>query len=289
MGDLKSKGSSAMRLAVEVGTVADGSLKGAIQYCKDLEVDRLVVPFAQVPGFEEEGYLDLDTLKNMKAEVEGAGMSFSVMVLWAPKPMVMGAPEGEAQFGNLCKSMEVMGELGADILSMFAMLEPPEDPQEEEARWGLLVDFYSKLMAQAEKRGVKVALHTVAYPARNMLWNYRAVERLMKDVPSPCNGVTFCVGNFWNSEGERMYDVIRRLAEKVFYVHLRSTQVMFGETPFWFDSGGPDFRKIAQALRDIDYRGDLRAEHMPEVVGENRTDIGTAWAIGYVKALMHFL
>ena len=141
----------------------------------------------------------------------------------------------------------------------------------------------------AEQCGIKVALHTVAMPSRNMLWNYQAVDRLMKDVPSPCNGITFCIGNFWNSDGERMYDVIRRLGEKVFYVHLRSTKDYLGETPFWFNSGGPDFKKIVQALRDIGYHGDLRSEHMPSVFGENRTDIGTAWAIGYMKALLQFV
>ena len=211
------------------------------------------------------------------------------MVDWAQKTMVMGAPEGKAQFSNLCKSMEVMSKVGTDILSTFVTLDRPENPQEEDARWDLLVDFYRKLIVQAEKCGVKIAIHTVALPERNMLWNYEAVEKLMKDIPSAYNGVTFCVGNFWNSEGNEIYDVIRRLAEKVFYIHVRSTNQGLGETPFWFDSGGPDYSKIIKALRDINYRGNLRSEHMPEVVGENCTDIGTAWAIGYMKALLQFL
>ena len=278
-----------MKLAVQVGSVADGTLQGAIRYCRDLEVDRLVVGYTQVPGFGERGYLDLETVKGMKQEIEDAGMSFSVMVYWAPKPMVMGAPEGEAQFSNLCRGLEVMGEVGADILSMFASLDRPEDPSEEEARWGLLVGFYRKLMAQAEQCGVKVALHTVARPGSNMLWDNQAVDRLMGDVPSPSNGVTFCVGNFWNSDAGRIYDIIRRRGDKVFFVHMRSTKQSLGETPFWFDSGGPDFQRIVQALREIGYRGDLRAEHMPEVVDENRSDIGTAWALGYMKALLQFL
>jgi sugar phosphate isomerase/epimerase len=278
-----------MKLAVDVGSVADGSLKGTIQYCKDLEVDRLVLNMAGIPGFKENGYLDLKTVQQMKQEIDDAGMSFSAMVYWAPSPMVMGEPEGQVILSNLCKSMEVMHEVGADILSMFASIEPPMDPQDENTRWGVLVDFYRKLMPQAEQCGIKVALHTVAMPSRNMLWNYQAVDRLMKDVPSPCNGITFCIGNFWNSDGERMYDVIRRLGEKVFYVHLRSTKDYLGETPFWFNSGGPDFKKIVQALRDIGYHGDLRSEHMPSVFGENRTDIGTAWAIGYMKALLQFV
>lgn len=278
-----------IKLAIEVGTVADGTLKGAIQYGQGLEVERLVVPFVLVPGFQEKGYLELNALKDVRSEVQDAGMSFSAMVYWAQKPLVMGEPEGAAQFTALCKSLAAMREAGADILSMFATIEPPPDPKDDEARWGLLVDFYHKLIPQAEQLGIKVAVHTVAMPSRNMLWNQAAMDRLMKDVPSPYNGVTFCVGNYWNSDGERMYDIIRRLGEKVFYVHVRSTKDFLGETPFWFDSGGPDFRRIVQALKDIGYQGDIRAEHMPEVVGENRTDIGTAWAIGYMKALLQYV
>ena len=282
-----------MKLAVEVGTVADGDLTGAIQYCKDLEVERLVVPFVKVPGYEEKGSLDLAAMRDVKAQIEDAGLSFSAMVYWARAPLVTGiaagTPEGEESFAALCRSLEVMGQVGADVFSMFASIEPPLDPSEEEARWSVLVDFYRKLMPQAENNGVKVAVHTVAMPSRNMLWDTAAVERLMADVPSPNNGVTFCVGNFWNSDGERLYDIIRRLGEKIFYVHTRSTQVAWGEAPYWFDSGGPDMPRVFRVLREIGFQGDVRSEHMPEVSGENRTDIGTAWSIGYSKAVLQMM
>jgi D-mannonate dehydratase len=278
---------SPMKLAVKyASSVADGTLKGAIQYCKDLEVDRLVMRFPDIPGFEEKGYLDLATAKSVKGELEDAGMVLPMMVAYAQKTMVMGAPEGEAQFANLCKSMDAMAGIGQDLLSIFVSLDRPEDPSEEDARWGLLVDFYRKLMAQAEDCAIKIAVHTVGRPKTNMLWDCKAVQRLMRDVPSPYNGLTFCVGNFWLSEGAEMYDAIRHLGEKIFVVHVRSTKQGLGETPFWFDSGGPDFFKMMQALRDIDYHGELVPEHMPSVVGENRSDIGTAWGIGYMKALL---
>jgi D-mannonate dehydratase len=172
---------------------------------------------------------------------------------------------------------------------IFPTLEKGDSPQEEDRRWDLLVDFYRKLVGQAEQCGVKVAAHTVARPERFILWDYGALCRLFEQVPSPYNGVCLCIGNFWLSEGEEMYDVIRRLGDRLFFVHLRSTKRGLGETPFWFDSGGPDYRKIVQALRDIDYAGDMRAEHMPEVIGQNRSDIGTAWVIGYMKAALQFL
>lgn len=95
-----------MRLAVLAGGVADGTLQGAIQYAKDLEVDRLIVSPGLVPGFREQGYFELEALQKVKQEIEDAGLSFSVMQLWSP--MVVGAPETEARLSGVCKSMEEM-------------------------------------------------------------------------------------------------------------------------------------------------------------------------------------
>lgn len=275
-----------MRLAVEVGTVGDGTVRGAICFCRDLGVSRLTLPFTSVPGYQERGRLDPTACRQVKAEVEDAGLSFSVMVFSAAAPMVMGLPEGEILFANLCRDLEAMQEIGADVLSLFATITPPSGPAGAGARWGTLLRFYRRLIAHAEQTGTRVALHPVAMPARNMLWNLAAVERLFIDIPSANNGLTFCVGNLWNSDGERIYDALRRLKDRLFYVHTRSTKAATGEAPFWFDEGEPDFARLIHILREIDYSGDLRSEHTPRVVGENRTDIGTAWSLGYLRALI---
>jgi len=279
-----------MKLLVYAGQVADGTLQGTIQYCKDLEVDRVLVPLDLpshadlVPGYKEKGYVDVEDLQKVKQEIEDGGLSFSVMQLWPP--LVVGASETEARLGALYQSMEAMGQVGVEVLALFVNVDPSVSPGDEEARWGLLVDFYRRLMAQAERSGVKIALHTGAW-----LWSYEALVRLMRDVPSPCNGVTFCTGASWPSEGEGIYGMIRRLGEKVFFVHLRNVRIVPGEPhglEVWFGSGQPDLSKAVQALRDIDYRGDMMAEHLPGVVGENRYDIRTAFAIGYMKAVLQF-
>jgi hypothetical protein len=40
-----------MQLAINVASVADGTVAGALTYCKDLGVAKVVVPFGSVPGF----------------------------------------------------------------------------------------------------------------------------------------------------------------------------------------------------------------------------------------------
>ena len=78
-----------MQVAVEVGTVADGTIRGCVEYCRALEVSRIVLTARRVPGFDETGYLDLDEVKAQKAMVDDAGMSTSTVVYWAP-PAITG-------------------------------------------------------------------------------------------------------------------------------------------------------------------------------------------------------
>jgi hypothetical protein len=73
-----------MKVAVEVGTVGDGTIGGCVEYCKALEVDRIVLTASRVPGFQETGTLDLAQVRAQKALVESARMTTSTVVYWAP-------------------------------------------------------------------------------------------------------------------------------------------------------------------------------------------------------------
>ncbi|OGO06038.1 MAG: hypothetical protein A2Y73_03605, partial [Chloroflexi bacterium RBG_13_56_8] len=259
-------------------------------YCKDLELERILVPLDLpshpdlIPGYKERGYVDLKTLTDIKQQIEDAGLSWSVVQLWPP--LIVGAPETEGQFSNLCKSMDAMGQVGANVLTVFVNVAPTVSPGDDAARWAVLTDFYRRLIAQAENSGVKIALHTGAW-----MWTYDALVRLMQEIPSPCNGVTYCTGASWPSEGEGIYDMVHRLGEKIFHVHLRNVKMVPGEPraqEVWFGSGEPDLSRAIRALREIGYQGDLMAEHLPGVIGEDRYNIRTAYAIGYMKAVLQF-
>ncbi|MHB1319074.1 MAG: hypothetical protein ACYCYF_10695, partial [Anaerolineae bacterium] len=63
-----------------------------------------------------------------------------------------------------------------------------------------------------------------------------------------------------------------------------------GEAPFWWDiPDGPDIRRVFQILREVGYTGMVSSEHMPDMPGPNGRDAGTAWAMGYMKAVVRYL
>lgn len=283
-----------MQLAINVASVADGTVAGALTYCKDLGVAKVVVPFGSVPGFNEKGYTDPADIKAVKDQVQEAGLDLTTMQIWPPlTPSVMG-PEGEAEWAKWGCSLDSMGANGIDTLNVFVVDTKPQDPAKLEEGWDYFTTFYRKFLDRAAANGVKVALHPIHENAqrhdRDLVHNYATMMRLIERVPSPSNGVCLCIGNFWNSDGDEMYDQIRGLGAGLTLVHVRSTHRDTGEKEYWFDDPlGPDFAKTIQALRDINYTGDLVPEHLPILTGQTNGNVATAWVIGYIKALLQVI
>jgi sugar phosphate isomerase/epimerase len=270
-----------MKLAIEVGNVGDGSVEGAIRYCKDLSFEGVSVPWSKVPGFEDKGYITAEPVKAIRAQIEDAGLEFAGMVAWVPATVTAGDAAGEAQIDNLRRSLDAMGAVGAEILVAFP-------PVRQETPWDQAVAFYRKFAAAAEKNGVRIATHT-----HGVLISEAILTRLMQDAPSPSNGICFCTGNIWHGDGEGMYDAARRLAPKIFFVHIRNVRTGLGEKEFWLHEGDVDIPRFMQVLKEIGYDGFLRSEHLP--TDQYRTyvprmagvsDVGSAWAAGYLRSLM---
>jgi mannonate dehydratase len=72
---------------------------------------------------------------------------------------------------------------------------------------------------------------------------------------------------------------------KLFKVHFRNVNQPlphFVET--FLDNGYMDMYKVIKALREVDYRGVLIADHIPQMSGDRR--LGTAFSLGYMRALV---
>jgi sugar phosphate isomerase/epimerase len=278
-----------MRLAIQAGSVADGTLEGCIAYCKAMDVGNVILTAAAVPGYRDTGLIDPKALKAQVAAVEKAGLDTGAMQFWPPFSLADEAATA-ATMSKLGKNMDAAAKAGLDTLAMFVSLAKPVDPADEEGQWNTYIGFYQELLSQADQHGIKIATHFSGHRGRSVLAGSEGYRRLFEAVPSPNNGLCFCTGNVWNSDGERIYNLIREFAPRIFTVHMRSTKISWGESPYWWDiPDGPDIRKIMQTLKEVGYTGVISSEHMPDMPDQNRQDITAAWAMGYMKAIMRYL
>ncbi|HHX66188.1 MAG TPA: TIM barrel protein [Chloroflexi bacterium] len=269
-----------MKWAVEVGNVGDGTPEGAARYCLKLGLEGVSLPWARVPGFEEKGYLEAEAIAPIRKKIEDMGVEFAPMVAWAPRDLPKGEEAGK-HFANLRRSFEAMAAVGVDTLIMF----PPGRP---DSPWDEIVAYYRELIKIAEEFNIRIALHN-----HGQFKPVKVLKRLMEDVPSPLNGVCLCSGNSWHGDGEAMYDTMRELAGKIFFVHVRNVKTGEGEKEYWLEQGDVDLPRFIKVLKEMGYDGYVRSEHLPtdmyrthepEVAGVS--DIGTAYSVGYLRAYM---
>jgi sugar phosphate isomerase/epimerase len=278
-----------MRLAIQAGSVADGSLEGTIAYCKAMEVGNIVMTPRTLPGRQQSDRIDGQALRAQVAAVKKAGLQTGAMQYRPPLSLVNDAATA-ATLETMRKNVAAVAEAGLETLAMFLGLPRSANPGDDEGQWSAYIGFYRELIAQADQLGLKIAAHYCGHPGRTVPAGSEAYQRLFEAVPSANNGLTFCIGNAWNSEGERMYDVLRAFGARTFLVHMRGTRIAWGEAPFWWDiPDGPDIRRVFQTLREIGYSGMVSSEHMPDMPGEHGRDASAAWAMGYMKAVLRYL
>jgi mannonate dehydratase len=168
----------------------------------------------------------------------------------------------------------------------------------KETLWKNLEYFLKAVVPEAEKVGVKLAMH----PDDPQVDSLKGISRIMTTVPnfdrmlklypSPNNGITMCQGNF-SLMGADIPTTVRHFGkEKIHFVHFRNVRggkFKFEET--FHDEGQIDMYKAMEAYYDIGFKGPLRPDHVPTMAGDSNahpgySTIGTLYALGYIRGLM---
>lgn len=168
----------------------------------------------------------------------------------------------------------------------------------EEQLWSGLEHFLKIVIPEAERAGVKLAMHPddpPLSPIRGIGRIMRSVEnfqRLIDSHPSPANGVTLCQGNFALMTND-LPGTIRRFGKqgRIHFVHMRDVEgspERFAET--FHDEGPTDLLECFRAYHEIGFEGVLRPDHVPTMEGDSNEDpgysaIGRLFAIGYLAGL----
>jgi mannonate dehydratase len=169
----------------------------------------------------------------------------------------------------------------------------------EEKIWSNLEYFLKAVIPEAEKSGVKMALHPDDPPISplrgigRILTSAANYRRVLGIVPSPVNGITFCQANF-KLMGEDIAALAREWCgqKKIFFVHYRDvegTRKHFRET--FHDDSPVDLAQMLRIYHEAGFEGPIRPDHAPTLDGESNDKPGYAMggkvlAIGYMKGAM---
>mgnify|MGYP003631349148 CR=1 FL=1 len=172
-----------------------------------------------------------------------------------------------------------------------------------ETLWKSLEYFLKAVVPEAEKIGMKLALH----PDDPQVDSIQGIPRIMNTVenfdkmlsivPSDYSGVTMCQGNY-SLMGADIPSLIRRWgkAGKIHFVHFRNVRELSGKLPStkftetFHDEGDIDMHAAMQAYYDIGFKGSIRPDHVPTMAGEENSSpgymaLGNLFAIGYMRGL----
>ncbi|HET9486995.1 MAG TPA: mannonate dehydratase, partial [Chryseosolibacter sp.] len=168
-----------------------------------------------------------------------------------------------------------------------------------ETMWKNLEYFLKAVVPEAEKNGIKLALHPDDPPVPSIrgisriMTSADAFNKLVELVPSPNNGLTLCQGTF-ATMGEDIPSVIKYFGQrkKIFFVHFRDVRGdkwNFEET--FHDEGKTDMYEAMKTYYEVGFHGPMRPDHVPTVAGDSNdhpgySELGTLFAIGYIKGLM---
>jgi mannonate dehydratase len=205
--------------------------------------------------------------------------------------------------GALCTAFDVRER--SEQLAGQTLQSAPSTPAS--TLWRTLEAFLREVLPVCEECNVRLALHpddpplAMLHGKPQIVYSVDEMERVVKLVDSPANGLCFCQGTF-ASAGVDVPSAIRRLGKAIKFVHSRNVVhepveglpagSKFRET--WQDTGDIDMAEAYRAYHEVfgDASGVVvRPDHVPTLVGENNEVpgyhvLGRLFALGYLKGLM---
>ena len=182
-----------------------------------------------------------------------------------------GAPDPRWQIGRLFEAramVAALGEAGVEPLTLHW------GPRVTDAHWDAGCDFLERLLEEAERAQVRLAIAPGAEgPSPEML------HRLFRHFASPCLGAACTIG-LPDVSPRTTVDQIRALGSKLMVVAVRPVHEEGAETATLRDErGGLYWTAVGGALREIGYSGVVLLDGFT-------SPTGTARAIGFLRGVL---
>jgi mannonate dehydratase len=148
-----------------------------------------------------------------------------------------------------------------------------------ERLWEHLAWFLERVVPEAERSGVKLAIHPDDPPwpifgLPRIVTDGASLDRLTRLVDSPANGVTFCTGSLGASPDNDLPVIARQLGARgrIHFAHCRNVKRTgvrrFHESPHPSRFGDVDMLAVLGALHDTNFTGPMRPDHGRMIWGE---------------------
>ena len=183
-----------------------------------------------------------------------------------------------------------------EIWNMTYGQEPQEGFIEDigyEELWDRLKWFLEHILPTAEEAGVMMALHPDDPPMpilRNtprLVYQPDLYQKVLDLVPSPSNGIDFCMGSIQEMTTGNIYDALEQYASqgKIAYAHVRNVRGKIPKyTEVFVDDGDIDIQRTMEILKKNHFEGVLIPDHTPQITCDDPWHAGMAYALGFIRA-----
>ncbi len=150
---------------------------------------------------------------------------------------------------------------------------------DDEALWANLKYFLEGIIPVCEEYDVKMAIHPDDPPwgifgLPRIVTNEENLDRLLRLVESPYNGLTLCTGSLGVNPKNDIPHMIRRFGGegRIPFLHARNIKWTgerdFNETAHKTECGSLDMYEIIKAAHDVGFDGYIRPDHGRMIWGE---------------------
>lgn len=150
---------------------------------------------------------------------------------------------------------------------------------DEDTLWDNLGYFLERVVPVARAAGVKMAIHPDDPPwsifgLPRIVTSGEALQRLIRLVDDPANGVTLCSGSLGADLNNDVPAIVRALgkAGRIHFAHCRNVKVTenktFHESPHPASLGSVDMVDTLRAYAEIGFDGPMRPDHGRMIWGE---------------------
>ena len=159
------------------------------------------------------------------------------------------------------------------IKELFEMYKDVDD----EKLFDNLKYFLERIMPVCDEYDINMAIHPddpawSVFGLPRVIINLPNIQRMMKMVDNPHNGVTFCAGSYGTNRENDLPGMIRALKGRIHFAHVRNLKFNsdgdFEEAAHLSSDGSFDLYEIMKALYDIGFEGPIRPDHGRMIWGE---------------------